>query len=150
MICFQKTYCNEHLYKPGEQLMAGHRPNKYFSETGMPETGPGHRPTVPGDDKRTSAQIRRDIEAMGAAPIMGGSRKELFYQWTALVKAKEDAAATAQGPELASIPAEPNLADLSKEDLIEFGQKAFGVALNPKAKKEELLEQLMDLQRRGG
>lgn len=78
-ICIRKCHYLDRLWEPGEQFVPpfdGAAPNRHFQINGKP-VGDERIVQGPGDDPRSTAQMKKDLETMGV-DADGMSRKDIW------------------------------------------------------------------------
>lgn len=141
MKCWHTCYYNDRFYTPGEDLLPGLPPGKYFSEDGLPPEGVQVDPTTAADDPRSTKQMRADVIALGGDPDEEMPRRQLFLLWHRLKEKTVSKTPPAPTPE-----APVGLDGLTKAQLIDYGQRKFGVELNSNLTKPEIVKELGDLE----
>lgn len=146
-ICVRDCYYLETLWKVGNQLPEGEKPNKHFVALGEGEAIPEDPVALtPGDDKRSTKQIIKDLGNHGRN---GMSRKEAFHLWMELVKDGEiEAPKTAKKSkkEKGGTPVKP-ISELTPDELDKMGSKqignTYGVVWAGKT-KEKVIEEALE------
>ena len=124
-ICNRACYYDDQYYEVGDVLRDGMKPTKHFSS----ENSFVEKEDLPmqmyGDDPRSTAQIKSDIERKGETPV-SNNRKELYSQWRSC---KDQ-------PDIKPKPIEEYTAeDIEKTTIKQFG-KLYGVNTAGKTKAQ--------------
>jgi hypothetical protein len=84
-ICYHTCYYGPRglrkLYSPGDKLLPGIEPGKYFSLDGAPPKDHVTPSYGPGDDPRSTYQIRADLLAWGVKMPSSSSRRSLYNKY---------------------------------------------------------------------
>lgn len=84
-ICIRKCYLHGKLWDLGdvfEPMFEGAEPNKHFALNGVVQIENRTGPMGPGDDPRSTVQIKADLEALtNKKPDPSWNRKQLFWAW---------------------------------------------------------------------
>jgi hypothetical protein len=80
--CFT-NFMGGHLYRAGDPLLPGDEPGKHFALNGIADSQEkAALPTTPGDDIRSTMEIRAELEAKhGIKLAKSANRKTLFNAW---------------------------------------------------------------------
>ena len=82
MICYRTCYLHNKRWEVGEEFIApfpGAQPNRHFSPGGVPPKDEAVRSVHgPGDDPRSTKEMRESLEAAGVKVSKGWGRKTLF------------------------------------------------------------------------
>ena len=166
-IAIRNCYYLKRYWQAGESLndTGGYEdapPGKHFALDGKIPAGEIDSIVRPGDDPRSTVQIRKDLEEIHGVDTKGvADRKDLFNLWTDAEKAKaaEAAPPVPDGVEIVDPLGTRKFSDLSPDELNELKNQEladsmkvrFGLDVKYKGiPKENLIQQALQLEVQSG